>query len=197
MIAARMCGRSLSGNSTPSRADCAESFRVKRPWQRAPRTRATRATRALAIQKVANILDRSAIAYSEPLSGKFVIEPHAGFAGGRMITFWPARARLRIGRRRTETHVSLHALQQALADQRHPIQGYLSRAKPPRPPRVSKAERLRERQESNLAEMEHGYAQRVAFFRQSLDDPASGIRRRDPRSARVKRLFRRAWLRPV
>jgi hypothetical protein len=78
----------------------------------------------------------------------------------------------------------------------HRIPGFLSRAKLPRAPMISTAERLRAPQERNLAEMAQAYAERVAFFRQSLE-PANGTRRRDPRSARIKRLFKRAWARPV
>jgi hypothetical protein len=77
-----------------------------------------------------------------------VIEPCPGVAGGKRIIFWPARNRLRIGRRPTEAD-GIHAFQQALADQGHPILGYFSRSKPPKPPTVSSAECLRARREAN------------------------------------------------
>jgi hypothetical protein len=192
MLAARFCGGIIPDNEP--------SISLPEPapspaWHRPPRTKAARAIKTLAIQKVLDILDRSRVAYTQPLVGKFVIEPRPEVAGGKTITFWPVRNRLRIGRHPTETH-GLHAFRQALADQGHPVLGYRSQAKPPKPPTVSKTERLRARREANLAEMAQAYAERVAFFRQSLD-PDNKIRMRDPRSARVKRLFRRAWLRPV
>jgi hypothetical protein len=195
MIAARMCGRSLAGNPKPAPAARDETPGSKPPWRRAPRTKAARAIKTRAIRKTLDILDRSRLAYTQPLVGKFVIEPRPGVAGSKPITVWPARNRLRIGRRPTETH-GLHAFQQALADQGHPVLGYCSRAKPPKSPRLSSAERMRARREANLAEMAQAYAERVEFIRQSLD-PDKKIRMRDPRSARVKRLFRRAWARPI
>jgi hypothetical protein len=192
MIAARICGRSVSENPKP----VAEQDKTagSKPWRRAPRTKAALAIKLLAIQKVLEILERSKVPFSHPLPGKFVIEAVPGVAGGKRITYWPARRRLRIGRRSTETN-GIHAFQQALADQGHPILGYLSRAKPPKPPMVSKTERLRARQEANLAEMAQAHAERVALFRQSLD--LGRIRTRDSRSPRVRRLFRRAWARPI
>jgi hypothetical protein len=90
----------------------------------------------------------------------------------------------------------MHAFQQLLADQGHPVLGYHSRAKPPRPTTVSKSERTRARLVSNPTEMAEAYTQRLAYFRQALD-PDNGVRMRDPRSTRVKRFFKRAWLRPV
>jgi hypothetical protein len=197
MIAARVCGRSMMENSLPLRADGDGTVSAKLPWRRPPRTKAALAVRTLTIQKTLDVLERSKVDYDQPLPGKLVIDPRPGVVGGRRITFWPARGRLRIGRRPTENRGIL-AFQQALTDQGHRIPGFLSRAKPPKPPKVSKAERLRERQEDNLAVMAYAHAQRVESFRQTLADlDGHGIRRRDPRSAKVKRLFRRAWLRPV
>jgi hypothetical protein len=192
MIAARVWRRHVSENPKPV-AEQDETAGSK-PWRRAPRTKAALAIKLLAIQKVLEILERSKVPFSHPLPGKFVIEAVPGVAGGKRITYWPARNRLRIGRRPTETN-GIVGLQQALADQGHHIVGYLSRAKPPKPPRVSKAERLRARQEANLAEMAQAHAERVAFFRQSLD--LGQIRTRDPRSPRIRRLFRQARARPV
>jgi hypothetical protein len=190
MIAARICARSVPESPND------ETVGSKRPWHRPPRTKAALAIKAAAIQKVLEILERSNVEYTQPLVGKFVIDPRPGVAGGGRITFWPARGRLRIGRHPTKNHGIL-AFQQALADQGYLILGYLSRSKPARPSTVSKAERLRARQEANLSIMAHAHAQRVAFFRQTLADDGHGIRTRDPRSARVRRLFRCAWLRAV
>src|SRR4051794_32774891 len=95
MIAARVCGRSVPGNSTPSRADCAETVGFKPPWRRAPRTKAAVAIKTLAIQKVLDILDRSNVAHTEPLPGKFVIQNRLGVVGSKLVTFWPTRNRLR------------------------------------------------------------------------------------------------------
>ena len=73
--------------------------------------------------------------------------------------------------------------------------GYVSRvASLSKSPRPSKEERLRARQEADLAEMEHAHAQLMDSLREMTEDLIAGrrIRRRDPRSARAKRLFRRA-----
>jgi hypothetical protein len=194
MIAAHVLSRSGS-DDPPAQSDRDETVGSNRPRHRAPRTKAARAINALAVLKVIAVLDRSRVPYTQPILGKFVVEPHPGVAGSKTIVFWAARNRLRIGQRATQTR-GIHAFQQSLADQGHPILGYLSRAKPPEPPTMSSAERRRAHLESNLAEMAQAYDERMAFFRQSLD-PDNKIRTRDPRSARVRRLFRRAWLRPV
>jgi hypothetical protein len=168
MIAARVWRRHVSENPKPTQTDRDDTARSE-PWRRAPRTKAALANKMRAIQKVIEILERLNVAFSQPLPGKFVIEPLPRVTRGKAIVFWPARRRLRIGRCSTETN-GIHAFQQALADQGHPILGYLSRAKPPKPPRVSKAERLRARQEANLAEMAQAHAERVAFFRKRSSD---------------------------
>jgi hypothetical protein len=193
MIAARMCGQSLHSTTPPTHGGKTVN---SKPWRRALRTKAALAIKTLAIEKAIQILECLKVVFSQPLPGKLLIEPRPGVAGGKKITFWPARDRLRIARRPTETHSVLLFLQ-ALAAQGHQSLGYFSRSKPPRPPTVSSAERLRERQEANLAEMVHAHAQRVEAFRQTLADDGHGIRKRDVRSARVRRLFQRAWLRPV
>jgi hypothetical protein len=194
MIAVRACGQSPYPKPALAHRDETASHK---PWRRAPRTKAALAIKMFAIQKVLRLLERLNLAFSQPLAGKLVIEPCPGVASGKLITFWPARGRLRIGRRPTKTQKGLHPLLQALADQGHPIQGYLSRVKPLKPPTVSSVEQLLARREANLATMAQAHAQRVAFFRQSLDLEGHRIGRRDPRSARVRRLFRCAWLRAV
>jgi hypothetical protein len=130
MIAARICRRRVSENQKPV-AEQDETAGSK-PWRRAPRTKAALANKMRAIQKVIEILERSNVPFSQPLPGKFVIEPLPRVTRGKAIVFWPARRRLRIGRHSTETN-GIHAFQQALADQGHPIPGYFSRAKPRKP----------------------------------------------------------------
>jgi hypothetical protein len=66
MIAARVCGLSLSDNSKSALAHRDETASSK-PWRRAPRTNAALAIRTLAIQKVLDILDRSNVEYTQPL----------------------------------------------------------------------------------------------------------------------------------
>ena len=200
MIAARFCGRSLLDNpETPT--PLSESAQ-RPPWRRAPRTKTALAGRALAIEAAVHVLEDANIPYTHLLFGKLIVDPRSGQGPkrrGRIVTYWPARERLRIGRRPTQTRKDLCAFQQALADQGHRIPGYLSRAKPKPPPRVSKAERLRAHREANLADMEEAHAQLMASLRQMVEDLEAGrrISRRDPRSARARRLFQRAWARPA
>ena len=130
------------------------------------------------------------------LFGKLVIHPPPEVQGGKTVTFWPAKERLRIDRRTTQRQQDVPAFEQALADQGHRIPGYVSRpARLSKSPRLSKEERLRARREADLTEMEHAHVQLMASLREMTEDLIAGrrIRRRDPRSARAKRLFRRAW----
>ena len=189
-IAARLCGRNLTDTSEPPFVRAED--RTEPPWRRAPRTKAALAAKALAIEKVVRVLEDSRITYSQPLLGKLVVP---GIEGGEAVTFWPARERLRIARRPTKRQQDIHAFEQALADQGHRIPGYISRrARCTKPPSISKEERLRARQEADLAEVEHAHAQLMASLCQMTEDLIAGrrIRRRDPRSARAKRLFKHA-----
>jgi hypothetical protein len=164
--------------------------------RRAPRTKAALAARVLAIKEAVRVLEPLGIPYTQPLFGKLVIEPPPAVQGGESVMFWPAKKRLRIGWRPTQRQQDIPALEQALADQGHGIPGYVSRvASLSKSPRPSKEERLRARQEADLAEMEHAHAQLMDSLREMTEDLIAGrrIRRRDPRSARAKRLFRRAW----
>jgi hypothetical protein len=43
------------------------------------------------------------IPYTQPLFGKLVIEPPPAIQGGKTVTFWPAKKRLRIGWTRCAT----------------------------------------------------------------------------------------------
>jgi hypothetical protein len=194
-IAARLCSRDpldtsgihiSSGQGTSSRP----------AWRRARRTKAAIAVKVLAIEQAVRVLEDLDIPYTQLLLGKLVIEPTPKIQGGKTVTFWPAKKRLRIGRRATQRQQDISAFEQALADQGHRIPGYASRrARPPKSPRLSREERLRTRRETDLAEMEHAHAQLMASLREMTEDLIAGrrIRRRDPRSARAKRLFRRAW----
>ena len=193
-IAARLCGRDLSDIS-----EILNSFRIRietrQVWRRAPRTKAAIAAKVLAIEEAVRVLEDLDIPYTQPLFGKLVIEPPPAVQGGKTVTFWPAKKRLRIGRRATQRQQDIRAFEQALADQGHRIPGYVSRpARLSKSPRLSKEERLRARREADLAEMEHAHAQLMASLREMTEDLIAGrrIRRRDPRSARAKRLFRRA-----
>ena len=193
-IAARLCSRDLSDMSDTSIPS--ELRPSPRPaWRRAPRTRSALAAKVLAIEEAVRVLEDGNVPYTQPLAGKSVIEPPPAVQGGKSVTFWPAKKRVRIGRRATQRQQDIHAFEQALADQGHRIQGYVSRpARPPKSPRLSREERLRARREADLAEMEHAHAQLLASLREMIEDLIAGrkVRRRDPRSARTKRLFRRA-----
>jgi hypothetical protein len=194
-IAARLCGRDLSDASDiPTSSGQGTSSRPA--WRRARRTKAAIAVKVLAIEQAVRVLEDLDIPYAQLLLGKLVIEPTPKIQGGKTVTFWPAKKRLRIGRRATQRQQDIRAFEQALADQGHRIPGYVSRpARLSRSPRLSKEERLQARQEADLAEMECAHAQLMDSLRDMTEDLIAGrrIRRRDPRSARAKRLFRRAW----
>jgi hypothetical protein len=152
-------------------------------------------TKVLAVEEAVRVLEDLDIPCTQPLFGKFVIEPPPAVQRGKLVTFWPAKKRLRIGRRATQRQQTIPAFEQVLADQGHGIPGYVSRrARPSKSARLSKEERLRARQEADLAEMEHAHAKLMDSLREMTEDLIAGrrIRRRDPRSARAKRLFRRA-----
>ena len=194
-IAARLCGRDLSDISdVPISSGRGTSPRPT--WRRAPRTKAALAAKFLAIKEAVRVLEDLDIPYTQPLFGKLVIEPPPAVQGGKLVTFLAARKRLQVARRATKRQQDIRAFEQALADQGHAIPGYVSRlARLPKSPRLSKEERLRARREADLTEMEHAHAQLMAWLREMTEDLIAGrrIRRRDPRSARAKRLFRRAW----
>jgi hypothetical protein len=194
-IAARLCGRDLSEISDIP-VSSGQGTSPRPVWRRTSRTKAALAAKVLAIKEAVRVLEDLDIPYTQPLFGKLVIEPPPVVQGGKSVTFWPAKKRLRIGRRATQRQQNISAFEQALANQGHRIPGYVSRpARLPKSPRLSKEERLRARQEADLAEMEHAHARLMASLREMTEDLIAGrrIRRRDPRSARAKRLFRRAW----
>jgi hypothetical protein len=194
-IAARLCGRDLS-DASDMPISSGYGTGPRPVWRRAPRTKAALAIRVLAIEKAVHVLEDANIPYTHSLFGKLVIEPPPEVQGGKTVTFWPAKERLRIGRRTTQTQQDIRAFEQAIADQGHRISGYVSRrARPSKLPKWSKEERLRARREADLTEMEHAHAQLMASLREMTEDLIAGrrIRRRDPRSARAKRLFRCAW----
>ncbi len=192
VLAARFCGRIIPGNepsiSLPEPAPSP-------PWRRASRTKAALEVKALAVEAAVRMLEDASVVYTQPVPGKLVI--HARATRGRTIIFWPAKERLRIGRRPTETQKDLRVLKQVLANEGHRIPGYIPCTEPSKPPRMSKAERLRAHQEIDLAEMEQAQAQMMESLLQMIQDLEAGrnIKRRDPRSARAKRLFKRAWAR--
>jgi hypothetical protein len=194
-IAARLCSRYLShASDIPTSSGQGTSPRPA--WRRARRTEASLAAKVFAIKEAIRVMEDLNVPYIQPLLGKLVIEPPPAVQGGKTVMFWPAKKRLRIGRRATQRQQDIRAFEQALADQGHQISGYVSRpAMLTKLPRVSKEERLRARKEADLAEMEHAHAQLIASLRDMTEDLIAGrrIKRRDPRSARAKRLFRRAW----
>ena len=117
------------------------------------------------------MLESANVRYTQPLFGKLVIEPPPAVQGGKSVTFWPAKKRLRIGRRATQIQQDIRAFEQALANQGHRIPGYVSRpARLSKSPSLSREERLRARQEADLAEMEHAHAQLMASLRQMTED---------------------------
>jgi hypothetical protein len=153
-------------------------------------------TKVLAVEQAVRVLQSANVRYTQPLFGKLVIEPPPAVQGGKSVTFWPAKKRLRIGRRPTQKQQDIRAFEQALADQGHRIPDYVSRrARLSKSPKLSKEERLQARKKADLAEMECAHAQLMVSLREMTEDLIAGrrIRRRDPRSTRAKRLFRRAW----
>jgi hypothetical protein len=194
-IAARLCNRDPSDTShTPVPSEHGTSPRPA--WRRASRTKAAIAARVLAIEEAARVFEDLDIPYTQQLFGKLVIEPPPAVRGGKSVTFWPAKKRLRIGRRPTQRQQDIPAFEQALADQGHRIPGYVSRpARLSKSPRPSREERLRARREADLAEMENAHVQLMVSLREMTEDLIAGrkVKRRDTRSARAKRLFRRAW----
>ena len=131
------------------------------------RTKAALAAKVLAVEEAVRVLESANVRYTQPLFGKLVIEPPSAVQGGKSVTFWHARERLRIGRRATQRQQNIPAFEQALADQGHRIPGYASRpARLSKSPSLSREERLRARQEADLAEMEHAHAQLMASLRQ-------------------------------
>jgi hypothetical protein len=96
-------------------------------WRRAPRTKAALAAKVLAIEEAVCLLKDLDIPYTQPLFGKLVIEPPPKVQGGKSVTFWPAKERLRIGRRATQRQQDVPAFEQVLVDQGHRIPGYVSR----------------------------------------------------------------------
>ena len=175
-IAARLCGRDLldvSDVPIPS----GQGTSPRPAWRRAPRTKAALALKILAVEKAVRVLEDLDIPYTQPLFGRLVIEPPPAVQRGKSVTFWPAKERLRVARRATQTKQDVPAFEQALADQGHHIPGYVSRpARLFRSPRLSKEERLRARQEADLAEMEHAHVQLMASLREMTEDLIAGRR---------------------
>ena len=194
-MAAQLCAR-----NPLDMEDLARRTNIKPIWRRAPRTKSALALKAEAIEKAVRILEDASVTYTQPLFGKLVVEPPPMVQRGKRVTFWPARERLRVAQRPTRVGQGVHAFQQALADQGHRIPGYVSRR--PRPscsPKLARAECLRARREAELAEMEQAHAQLMDSLREMTEDLVAGrkVRRRDPRSARAKQLFRNARARAI
>ena len=100
-IAARLCSRDPPDTSdTPISSGQGTSPRPA--WRRAPRTKAALVAKVLAIEEAVRVLEDLDIPYTQPLFGKLVIEPPPAVQGGKSVTFWPAKKRLRIGRRATQ-----------------------------------------------------------------------------------------------
>src|SRR4051812_49010244 len=92
------------------------------PWRRASRSKAALARQALAMEQAICVLEDARIRYTKPSLRKLVIDP-PGFTGGRTVTFWPGRERLRVGRRPTKRNKDIHAFREALAAQGHRVPG--------------------------------------------------------------------------
>ena len=161
-------------------------------WRRAPRTKAALATKVLAVEQAVRVLEEREFPIPSRCSASWSSSLRRRFRAAR-----PSRSGPRgsvsgsVGGQRRDSR-DIPALEQALADQGHRIPGYVSRpARLSKSPRLSKEERLRARREADLAEMEHAHAQLMASLREMTEDLIAGrrIRRRDPRSARAKRLF--------
>lgn len=113
--AARYCG-----HTTPT----SQSADAKIPWKRAPRTHAAAAARTRAIDAAKSMLEKAAVEFTESLPGKLVVHPPPGRVAGQVVTFWPARARLRLGNRPTKRGQGIREFEEVLANQGHPIAGY-------------------------------------------------------------------------
>ena len=195
--AARLCAR-RGTTAPPSAIPPAGRGGCKPAWRRAPRTEAALKTKRAAIEAAVSVLESANIPYSQQLPGKLVVPPPVGITG-LTVTFWPARARLRIQRRPTKREQDIGAFEQALVAQGHRIPGYPSRETESRA--MMWLERARASQErlflqraADLAEMEQAYDELAERHRQRLQDLAAGgrIRRRDPRSIKVRRRFQQA-----
>ncbi|MFL5333049.1 MAG: hypothetical protein ACJ8H8_07665 [Geminicoccaceae bacterium] len=143
-------------------------------WRRPPRTRAAAQVKAAAIGKAVHGLKHAGIAYAQPLPGKLVVEPPPRCkGGGKPVTYWPARKRLRIGPRgQTRTEQDLHAFEQALAAQGHRVPGYVPQLRPRLPDWRERAEEARpqwEQRAAELAELDAAIAQSLARLRRWMD----------------------------
>ena len=121
-IAARLCGRDMSdisGTSTHSGV----RIETRQVWRRASRTKAALAAKVLAIKEAVRVLEDLDIPFTQPLFGKLVIEPPPAVQGGKTVTSWPARERLRIGHRATQRQQDIPAFEQALAKSGSPDPG--------------------------------------------------------------------------
>ena len=99
-IAARLCSRDpLDTSDIP--IPCGQGTSSRPAWRRARRTKAALATKVLAIEQAVRVLESANVRYTQPLSGKLVIEPPPAVQGGKSVTFWAAKKRLRIARRAT------------------------------------------------------------------------------------------------
>jgi hypothetical protein len=183
----------------PSSRPSARVTEAKRPWKRAPRTRAAATVRLQAIEAAITILRKAGIAFSEPLPGKLVIEPPPRVITAHVVTFWPARERLTLGRRPTQRGQDIHAFEQVLADQGHRIAGH-----PYRVPksdaflRFERAQAERKRrwleQQVHLEEATSAIDECIALSLQRLRDFATSHRMdgENPQLREAKRRFRTA-----
>ena len=163
-MAARFCARPLADGEGPSVRDGeVMAAAPKRPWRRAARTKAALARKQRAMDQAILVLEGIKIAFTQPVAGKLVIEPPRGTKGGRTVTFWPARERLRIGRRPTKKEKGIGDLKEAIAAQGHRVPGYLYRHPlMPKPRRNAREERRRERREAKLAQLEKSLGDSLA-----------------------------------
>ena len=138
----------------------------KRPWRRPARTRNALAARRRPIEEAIRFLAEARIPFSQSIRGKLVVPPL--WKAARVVTFWPARERLRVGKRPTRREQDLNAFREALADQGHFVPGIPFRF-PGQAKKIARAERRRSRLEMKLLRLEYAQAAAMERFRRTCD----------------------------
>jgi len=159
--AALYCRRHPDQVSTVERA-AEQSPEAKESWRRIPRTRAAIKARQRAVDAAIRFLRAARIPFTEPVRGKLVVPP-TGWRGARVVTFWPARKRLRLGKRPTMRGHDLDAFREALADNGNLVPGIPFR-RPGNAKRIAKEERYRARLEAKLMKLERRQAGTIKYL---------------------------------
>ena len=188
---------SCLGQSATASRPSPQGTRTKRPGKRAPRTRAAAAVRSQAIEAAVTMLREARIAFIESVPGKLIVEPRAGVAAAQIVTFWPARERLRLGSRRTKRGQDIRAFEHALLDQGHHVPGYsVQKSSVFLHLERDQAERIRrwlERQ-AHLQEVQLALDACISLNLQRLKDIIAGRRLEDQNHDRLFSTYIRSFL---